>query len=263
MKFDSILNKNTASCVSVPMEFSKEYELNHINISVCEEPKSNTEVAVADVIDKNSKEIQYCVYQIITDGNIKCAQKIKVANRSTSNLIHHLSSVHKIMDNQINNAKTHPKPKNDFLTRSLLKFIICENMPLNLQGFLGIICSWIDDSFKIHEVLLTLTYLKYPHTAINIYNAINQQIDYWELTGKIFTITSDNRANVKAVINKIEGVSRMPCTAHILQLVVGKGLLPAKVFVAHAKQLINFFISSKQNERLENVQQSLQIPEAN
>ncbi|CAG8751081.1 16792_t:CDS:1, partial [Cetraspora pellucida] len=46
--------------------------------------------------------------------------------------------------------------------------------------------------------------------------------------GKIFTITSDNGANVKAAINKIEGVSRMPCMAHTLQLVVGKGLLPAE-----------------------------------
>ncbi|CAG8440231.1 13429_t:CDS:2 [Cetraspora pellucida] len=201
MEFDLILNKNTASCVSVPVEFSEEYGSNYINISVCKEPKSNTEVAVADgskkqrlrmrggsrkrswvwqhfdsivVINKNGKEIQYGVCQIITDGNIKCAQKIKVASGSTSNLIHYLSSVHGIM-----------------------------------------------------------------------------QIDYWGLTGKIFTITLDNGANVKAAINKIEG------------LVVGKGLLSAEVFVAHAKRLINFFISPKQNERLENAQQSLQIPEAN
>ncbi|CAG8696749.1 14838_t:CDS:2 [Cetraspora pellucida] len=37
----------------------------------------------------------------------------------------------------------------------------------------------------------------------------------------------------------------MPCTAHTLQLVIGKGLLPAEVFVARAKQLIIFVLENR------------------
>src|SRR5262249_33066183 len=44
------------------------------------------------------------------------------------------------------------------------------------------------------------------------------------------------------------------CTAHTIQLVVGKGLLAAEILIAHAKRLINFFTSPKQNERLLNAQ---------
>ena len=40
-------------------------------------------------------------------------------------------------------------------------------------------------------------------------------------------------------------VIRLPCIVHTLQLVVGKGLLPAETLIARAKRLINFFITLK------------------
>ena len=49
---------------------------------------------------------------------------------------------------------------------------------------------------------------------------------------------------------------RIPCTAHTLQLVVEKGLLPAEVLIARAKRLINFFMTPKQTERLQEIQES-------
>ncbi|EXX77472.1 hypothetical protein RirG_023430 [Rhizophagus irregularis DAOM 197198w] len=45
-----------------------------------------------------------------------------------------------------------------------------------------------------------------------------------------------------------------PCTAYMLQLVVGKGLAPIKSLVGHAKRLIDFFMNLKQSERLEKIQ---------
>jgi hypothetical protein len=51
-------------------------------------------------------------------------------------------------------------------------------------------------------------------------------------------------------------LTRLPCTAHTLQLVVGKGLLPAEILVARAKRLINFFTSPKQTEKLLEIQKS-------
>ena len=49
-------------------------------------------------------------------------------------------------------------------------------------------------------------------------------------------------------------LTRLPCTAHTLQLVVGKGLLPAEVLIARAKRLINFFTTPKQTEKLIEIQ---------
>ena len=58
-------------------------------------------------------------------------------------------------------------------------------------------------------------------------------------------------------------MQRLPCTAHTIQLVVGKGLLTAEVLIARAKRLINFFTLPKQNERLLNAQKknSEEMPE--
>jgi hypothetical protein len=45
--------------------------------------------------------------------------------------------------------------------------------------------------------------------------------------------------------------------AHTLQLVIGKGLIPAERLVARAKRLINFFTTPKQTERLIEIQKSM------
>ena len=42
--------------------------------------------------------------------------------------------------------------------------------------------------------------------------------------------------------------------AHTLNLVVSRGLMPVEILIARAKQLINFFMSPKQNERLKAIQ---------
>ena len=54
---------------------------------------------------------------------------------------------------------------------------------------------------------------------------------------------------MKKCFNQISWLQRLSCTAHTIQLVVGKGLLAAEVLIARAKRLINFFTSLKQNER--------------
>ena len=67
---------------------------------------------------------------------------------------------------------------------------------------------------------------------------------------------------VKALeLMKKQGITRVKCTAHTLQLVVGKGLIPAQVLVARTKRLLSFFIVPKQSERLEDAQRALLIPE--
>ncbi len=48
-------------------------------------------------------------------------------------------------------------------------------------------------------------------------------------------------------------------TAHILQLVIGKGLNLVKLLVLRAKRLIDFFLRSKQNKRLEKIQESSRL----
>jgi hypothetical protein len=127
-------------------------------------------------------------------------------------------------------------------------------------GYLGVTCSFVNAQFELHEAILAVKYLKYPHTGDIIAECLNQIIHEWNLDGKVFTITTDNGSNmVKTgkLLKNHNNITRFPCAAHTLQLAVGKGLLPAERLVARAKRLINFFTTPKQSERLVEAQKTM------
>lgn len=127
-------------------------------------------------------------------------------------------------------------------------------------GYLGVTCSFVNNQFELCEATLAVEYLRYPHTSQNIVDCLNQIIENWNLNGKVFTITTDNGSNmVKAgkLLKNSDNITRFPCAAHTLQLVVGKGLIPAERLVARAKRLINFFTTPKQTERLIDIQKNM------
>ena len=111
---------------------------------------------------------------------------------------------------------------------------------------------FLDKNFAIQEVVLTIEYVKYPHTTQNISDALLVILDQWELREKVYIITTDNGANMKKAIKDMNEVSSnikwQPCAAHTLQLVIGKGLNPIKLLVLRAKRLIDFFLRPKQSE---------------
>src|SRR6266536_2071618 len=96
--------------------------------------------------------------------------------------------------------------------------------------------------------------MPYPHTGNAIQKVLEEIIIEWKLQKKAFFCTTDNASNMKKCLNQISWLQRLSCTAHTIQLIVGKGLLTAEILVARAKRLINFFTSPKQNERLLNAQ---------
>jgi hypothetical protein len=132
----------------------------------------------------------------------------------------------------------------------------------NRQGFLGVNCFYLDKSFAIQEVVLTIEYIRYPHTAINISDALLMILDQWGLRDKAYIITTDNGANMKKAINEmnsiVSNIKWQPCAAHTLQLVVGKGLNVVKLLVLRAKRLIDFFLRPKQSQRLGDIQKKSQ-----
>ena len=125
----------------------------------------------------------------------------------------------------------------------------------NRQGYLGITCSFINSKFQLCEFTLSISYVRYPHTAENIVETLEQVLNEWEIRNKVFYITTDNGSNVKKTILDLEDVNWLKCTAHTLQLVVGKGMKPAEILIARAKRLIDFFMRPKQSECLEIIQQ--------
>jgi len=42
----------------------------------------------------------------------------------------------------------------------------------NRQEFLEITCSFLDKNFILHEIVLIIEYIRYPHTAENIFDIL-------------------------------------------------------------------------------------------
>jgi hypothetical protein len=131
----------------------------------------------------------------------------------------------------------------------------------NGQEYIGITCSYIDSKFNLYEVTLTVNYVRYPHTSQHIMESLEETLDEWKLREKTFTITTDNAANMKKAISDMDGIEWQGCTAHTLQLVIGKGLVLVKKLIVRVKRLIDFFMRPKQSERLEDIQKK--YPNAN
>ena len=72
----------------------------------------------------------------------------------------------------------------------------------NRLGFLGVTCSFLDKNFNLHEFILTVEYIRYPHTAQNISNTLFTILDKWNLA-----IVTDNGSNIKKVIKDIGLIS--------------------------------------------------------
>ena len=69
----------------------------------------------------------------------------------------------------------------------------------------------------------------------------------------MITDNSFNMVKVKKLMNEL---TRFSCAIHTLQLIVKKGLIPAKVLITRVKRLINFFTSPKQTEKLLDIQKN-------
>jgi hypothetical protein len=125
------------------------------------------------------------------------------------------------------------------------------------HGYLGLTATWINKEFEILDVLLEISYLPAPHTAKAITEAIEKSISKWEIENHVVSVTTDNGANMVAAIRDLAPIKRLSCAAHTLQLAINRGLKVVEALVLRAKQLINFFSTQKQIERLIKVQEEI------
>ena len=79
----------------------------------------------------------------------------------------------------------------NFILPTLIKKIRVEAKSVSLttdmwtaksgQGYIGVTCSYIDSKFILHEVTLTVNYVRYPHTALHITESLEEILDEWKL----------------------------------------------------------------------------------
>lgn len=47
----------------------------------------------------------------------------------------------------------------------------------NRQGYIGITCCFVNETFQLHELVLAVSYIRYPHTAEHIGNTLLEILD--------------------------------------------------------------------------------------
>jgi hypothetical protein len=120
--------------------------------------------------------------------------------------------------------------------------------------YLGVTAHWITSDFEPCEVLLSMNELPYPHGATEIQEHLIDLFDEWEIESKIIAIVTDNGANVKKACNEIGIGERIPCSAHTIQLSIGKGIDKIKILVDKCKRLIIFLAGDKKKQQLKESQ---------
>jgi len=125
------------------------------------------------------------------------------------------------------------------------------------NGYIGITLHYLTDQMELRDILLCVESIKYPHTGSHIRETIKVKLKEFNLINKITSVITDNGSNMIKAIQEWEGVERIPCSAHTLQLCVIKGLKKATDYIDRFKKLNIFFSSPKQNEKLEEAQAEL------
>nr|CAG8656639.1 5008_t:CDS:2 [Entrophospora candida] len=123
------------------------------------------------------------------------------------------------------------------------------------EGYIGVTCHWLSPKFEPIDILLAIERMPYPHTNEIILNYLKNLVEEFGLSNKIICGVTDNGSNMRKAFDTWEGVERLPCTAHTLQLSVNKALIIIKPYVKRFKKLVKFFSTSpKQSERLDKAQ---------
>ncbi|CAG8617435.1 2678_t:CDS:2, partial [Cetraspora pellucida] len=143
-------------------------------------------------------------------------------------------------------------------TTTLINFTTDLWMAKSNYRYIGVIVTWLTSNYDFYEVLLTCNNLDYLHMGQIISDELYQIIHQWDLNNKIFTVATDNGANmIKSISNlnkRLPNIKRQPCAIHTLQLFVYEGLKQYKNVHQRIKSLQHFFRSPKQAQRLREVQ---------
>ena len=97
--------------------------------------------------------------------------------------------------------------------------------------------------------------MPYPHSGENISTFLQEKVKEFNLEGKITCVVTDNGSNMVKAIKLWDGVERLPCAAHTLQLSINHAFKKSNTYIKRIKQLVKFFTKSpKQSEHLDRAQ---------
>ncbi|XP_072400428.1 E3 SUMO-protein ligase ZBED1-like [Diabrotica undecimpunctata] len=90
-------------------------------------------------------------------------------------------------------------------------------------SYISYTAHFIDNDWGLYSCLLTCHQYEQSHTAENLKDDLYNVLKEWNIFDKVFAVTTDNAANMKAAI-KLTGWGHIGCFAHTVNLVVQSGI---------------------------------------
>jgi hypothetical protein len=98
------------------------------------------------------------------------------------------------------------------------------------KSFLAVTAYYITADWKWKEVLIGFEHIKGNHTGSTMAQTVHRILDQFELTDRLYCITTDNASNNGKMRKELESMlnssqwssegTKIPCMAHVIQLVV-------------------------------------------
>ncbi|GBB85276.1 hypothetical protein RclHR1_11830007 [Rhizophagus clarus] len=207
---------------------------------------------ISDTDGQSGKE-QEELWKLLTELIIEDSQSINViAREKFYQFIHKLNPNFIMPSQETLNSIIHESYNSSFL--QLHQFIKNEATSISLavdiwtaknrQSYLGIVCSFLDQKFKSHEIALDIAHVNHPHTTSkHILDSLKDVLSRWKINDLIFTITTTNKSNIKEAILNMEKTNWISCIEHTLHLVIEKAMKPAEILIARAKHYKDFLFS--------------------
>ncbi|GET03723.1 zinc finger BED domain-containing protein 1-like [Rhizophagus clarus] len=153
----------------------------------------------------------------INDNGEECGHYYNDGS-TTSNLIHHLATKHKIYKPGSAEDKSFRKlllsldEHFEIPVDKSIKLMIGEAFEWNFwtskarHGYISVTCSWISHDWTLCKTLLALQRVRYPHTSEIIKELLNKIFADWAIASKLLTIITNNgcRSSISDKQNEVE-----------------------------------------------------------
>ena len=100
-------------------------------------------------------------------------------------------------------------------------------------GYMVITCHYIDEDWKVQKLIIKFSVVKTSHDGFNLYSVMLKVIRYYNIEGKLFSITLDNASANKSMMDLLQenllvksmlhcnvDLFHVRCAAHVLNLIV-------------------------------------------
>lgn len=222
---------------------------------------------VSNFHDMTSQDKEEAIVKLIVD----CSLSYSIVENETFRLVTDTNLSRRRMSDMIIQKAAQIKQQ----LRFKLSRIECASLTMDMwtsiatRGYLCVTIHFIQDN-KLFSSLLDLSFLPTPHTGSQIYNRLKELFFFYDLDGKIVSITGDRAGNNGSAIRLWNStypsmcVNREYCVAHLLNNVIDHSTKLLDSTITKARHLSSSIkCSSKRSTKLREILTSMHMKEMN